>query len=44
MHITGIVLHAKDRVKADGIQVNHFTDVAGVRQSFGELFENGVAE
>jgi hypothetical protein len=28
----------------DGIQVNHFADVAGVLQSLGELLENSVAK
>jgi hypothetical protein len=44
MHITGKVLHAKDRVKANSIEIDHFADVAGVLQPFGKLLENGVAK
>ena len=44
MHITGKVLRAKNGIEADGIQINHFTGVTGVLQSFGELLENGVAK
>jgi hypothetical protein len=44
MHITGKVPHSKNRVKSNGIQVDHFADVTGVPQSLGELLENGVTK
>jgi hypothetical protein len=44
MHIAGKIRCAKDRIKADGIQVDHFTGVTGVCEPFGELLENGMAK
>jgi hypothetical protein len=44
MHITGKVLHAKYRIKSNGIQVDHVTDMTDVLQSCSELLENGVAK
>jgi len=42
--IAGKILRAKDRVEADGIQVNDFAGVTSVLKPFGELLQNGMAK